>query len=81
MVHKTTLTTRPAATRRGLAVQPPNALTHPANVQAADLIRFYRQEGLTYETSASHLNRMGFATRRGKSFRPLSMHRLDRSQK
>ena len=69
----------PAISERGRQVQQQNARTHPANVQAAELIRLYRQEGLTYQAIADRLNRMGFVTRRGKPFQPMSVHRLDRS--
>ena len=59
----------PAISERGRLLQQQNARTHPANVQAAELIRLYRKEGLTYQAIAGHLNRMGFCTRRGKAFR------------
>lgn len=68
----------PAISELGRQLQQQNARTHPANVQAAELIRLYRKEGLTYQAIAGHLNRMGFRTRRGKPFQPMSVHRLDR---
>jgi hypothetical protein len=45
-------------------------------VQAAELIRLYRREGLTYQAIAQRLNQMGFRTRRGKSFLAMSVQRL-----
>ena len=67
----------PAIREQGRQVQQHNARTHPANVQGAELIRLYRNEGLTYQAIAQRLNRMGFATRRGKPFQPMSVYRLD----
>ena len=46
-------------------------------MQAAELIRLYRREGLTYQAIAERLNRMGFQTRRGKAFLAMSVQRLD----
>ena len=71
----------PAIRELGRQIQQHNARTHPANVQAAELIRLYRKEGMTYEVIAGRLNRMGFRTRRGKPFQSMSVHRLDRSVK
>ena len=71
----------PAIREQGRLVQQHNARTHPANVQGAELVRLYRNEGLTYQAIAERLNRMGFATRRGKPFQPMSVHRLDHSAK
>ena len=68
----------PAISELGRAAHQHNARTHPANVQAAELIRLYRREGLPYQAIADKLNAMGFRTRRGKPFRPMSVQRLDR---
>ncbi|XAZ81965.1 recombinase family protein (plasmid) [Fibrella sp. ES10-3-2-2] len=68
----------PAISALGRQVHQHRAGTHPANVQAAELIRLYRQQGLTYAAIADRLNRMGFITRRGKVFRAMSVYRLDR---
>jgi hypothetical protein len=46
-------------------------------VQAAELIRLYRLDGLTYQAFAHRLNNMGFHTRRGKAFLAMSVQRLD----
>ena len=67
----------PAISEQGRRVHQANARTHPANVQAAELIRLYRNEGLTYQAIADRLNQMGFRTRRGKPFLAMSVQRLD----
>jgi len=67
----------PLISEQGRARQQHNARTHPANVQAAELIRLYRREGLTYAAIATKLNGMGFTTRRGNVFRAMSVRRLD----
>ena len=67
----------PAIREAGREVHQVNARTHPANVQAAELIRLYRNEGLTYQAIAGRLNQMGFRTRRGKAFLAMSVLRLD----
>ena len=67
----------PAISEQGRQIHQQNARTHPANVQAAELIRLYRNEGLTYQAIAQRLNQMGFRTRRGKSFLAMSVQRLD----
>lgn len=67
----------PAISALGREVHQHNARTHPANVQAAELIRLYRSEGVTYQAIAGKLNVMGFRTRRGKCFAPMSVQRLD----
>ncbi|WP_018622707.1 recombinase family protein [Spirosoma luteum] len=67
----------PAISELGRERQQQNARTHPANVQAAELIRLYRKEGLAYQAIALQLNRMGFRTRRGKAFQAMSVLRLD----
>ncbi len=67
----------PAISEQGRRVHLANARTHPANVQAAELIRLYRNEGLTYQAIAQRLNQMGFRTRRGKAFLAMSVQRLD----
>ncbi len=68
-----------AISERGRQVHQHKARTHPANVQAAELIRLYRREGLTYQAIADRLNQMSFRTRRGKSFLAMSVQRLDSS--
>ncbi|MDB5241443.1 MAG: resolvase [Spirosoma sp.] len=67
----------PAISEQGRERQQHNARMHPANVQAAELIRLYRKEGLAYQAIAQQLNRMGFRTRRGKAFQAMSVQRLD----
>jgi hypothetical protein len=49
-------------------------------MQAAELIRLYRNEGLTYAAIADRLNGMGFQTRRGKAFLAMTVQRLDGQQ-
>lgn len=67
----------PTISALGRAVHQERARTHTANVQASELIRLYRNEGLTYRAIAARLNQMGFRTRRGKLFAPMSVKRLD----
>jgi DNA invertase Pin-like site-specific DNA recombinase len=67
----------PAITALGLQVRQQNALTNQANRQAAELIRLYRKEGLTYQAIAQRLNEMGYRTRRDKTFLAMSVQRLD----
>ena len=55
----------PQVTSRGLAVRRLNAQNNLANRQAAESIRLYRKEGLTYRAIAEQLNQMGYRTRRG----------------
>lgn len=67
----------PEVTQRGLQVRQQNARMNLANRQAAELIRLYRKEGLTYRAIADQLNQMGYRTRRGQSFLAMSVKRLD----
>ncbi|MBO0953112.1 recombinase family protein [Fibrella forsythiae] len=67
----------PAISQLGRQIHQQNARSHPANLQAAELIRLYRNEGLTYEAIARRLNGMGFRTRRGNEFKPMSVQRLN----
>ncbi|GAA4464966.1 recombinase family protein [Nibrella saemangeumensis] len=67
----------PAINLLGRQVQQHNARTHPSNVQAAELVRLYRKEGLTYAAIAERLNTLGYRTRRGKRFFAMSAQRLD----
>ncbi|NID13461.1 recombinase family protein [Fibrivirga algicola] len=67
----------PAISELGRQIHQQNARSHPANLQAAELIRLYRNEGLTYDAIATRLNRMGFRTRRGKEFLAMTVQRLD----
>ena len=67
----------PAIRQLGLDVRQHNARTDQANKQAAELIRLYRKEGLTYQAIADRLNQMGYRTRRGQAFLAMSVKRLD----
>ena len=67
----------PAIRQLGLDVRQQNARTDQANKQAAELIRLYRNEGLTYAAIAERLNAMGYRTRRGQPFFAMSVFRLD----
>ena len=67
----------PAITALGLQMRQQNARTNQANRQAAELIRLYRGAGRTYQAIAQQLNQMGYRTRRGKEFFPISVQRLD----
>lgn len=69
-----------AIMQSALNVRQQNARTNKANLQAAELIRLYRNEGLTYAAIAERLNAMGYRTRRGQEFFAMSVHRLDRSR-
>ncbi|MCK8495995.1 recombinase family protein [Spirosoma sp. RP8] len=66
----------PEITQRGLAARQQNAQTNLANRQAAELVRLYRKEGLTYRAIADRLNQMGYRTRRGQEFLAMSVKRL-----
>ncbi|UHG94916.1 recombinase family protein [Spirosoma oryzicola] len=66
----------PEITQRGLAARQQNAQTNLANRQAAELVRLYRKEGLTYRAIAERLNQMGYRTRRGQEFLAMSVKRL-----
>lgn len=68
----------PAIAAIGRQQQQQNAVRHPANVQARELVRLYRREGLTYAVIADRLNAMGFRTRRGMPFHPMSACRLNK---
>jgi len=70
----------PGIREKGLRVRQENARTHQANLQAAELIRLYRKDGLTYAAIAERLNAMGYRTRRGNEFFAMSVQRLDQSR-
>ncbi|GAB3284692.1 hypothetical protein GCM10027347_61710 [Larkinella harenae] len=70
----------PEITQKGLEIRQQNARIHQANLQAAELVRLYRKEGLTYAAVAERLNAMGYRTRRGNHFFAMSVKRLDREQ-
>lgn len=57
------------ARSRGVAVIHQNARNHPANQQAAELIRLYQRDNLTTRAIAQRLNEHGFRTRKGKLFK------------
>lgn len=67
----------PEVTLQGLTVRQQNAQTNLANRQAAELIRLYRKEGLTYRAIADRLNQTGYRTRHGQAFFAMSVKRLD----
>lgn len=62
--------------RKGIEVRKEAANTHPANVQATELIRLYQRDKLTTRAIAQKLNDNGFKTRRGKLFGSESVRRL-----
>ncbi|KAA9341136.1 recombinase family protein [Larkinella humicola] len=70
----------PEITQKGLEIRQQNARTHQANLQAAELVRLYRKDGLTYATVAERLNGMGYRTRRGNEFFAMSVKRLDKDR-
>lgn len=62
--------------RKGIKVRKEAADTHPANLQAAELIRLYQRDELTTRAIAKKLNDNGFRTRRGKLFGSETVRRL-----
>ncbi|GHA81169.1 recombinase family protein [Pontibacter akesuensis] len=64
------------ARQRGLQVRQENAAAHKANRQATELIRMYREQGMTFQAIADRLNNQGYTTRRGKRFFPHTVQRL-----
>jgi DNA invertase Pin-like site-specific DNA recombinase len=53
-----------------------NAVNHTNNLQAAEMIKHLRKEGLTYQQIASRLNGLGYRTRYDRSFRSMTVKRL-----
>lgn len=53
-----------------------NARTSAANRKATELIKRYRNEGMTYRAIASKLNDLELTTRRGKPFHAITVQRL-----
>ena len=62
--------------RKGVDVLKEAARTHPANLQATELIRLYQRDKLTSRAIAKKLNDNGFRTRRGKLFASETVRRL-----
>ena len=63
---------------KGTAIGKEAARIHPANQQAAELIRLYQRDKLTLRAIAERLNNTGFRTRTGKLFQAESVRRLIR---
>ena len=53
-----------------------NAGNHTNNLQAAEMIRHLRKEGLTYLQISNKLNGLGYRTRYNRSFHPATVQRL-----
>jgi len=64
------------AIQKGKAIRVTNARTHKANVQATELARLYRIQGLTYARIAEKLNQTHYRTRRNKYFDGKAVYRL-----
>ncbi|MEP4095789.1 recombinase family protein [Reichenbachiella sp.] len=62
--------------QRGFEVRKHNALNHPANKQAMEMIYALRQSNLTYQQIADKLNTMGMKTRNDKSFVAATVRRF-----
>ncbi len=65
---------------QGVAVIKENARTHPANRQAAELIRLYQRDELSLRDIAQRLNEHGFRTRYGKLFQGETVRRIQKHQ-
>jgi DNA invertase Pin-like site-specific DNA recombinase len=65
---------------QGVAMIKLNALTHPANRQAGELIRLYQRDGLSLRATAERLNAHGFRTRYGKCFQSETVRRMVKRQ-
>ncbi|SMD36082.1 Resolvase, N terminal domain [Reichenbachiella faecimaris] len=61
---------------RSLAVRQRNALNHPANKQAMEMIFALRQSNLTFQQIADKLSVMGMKTRNNKDFVASTVRRL-----
>ena len=70
------------ARRKGVEAIKQNALAHENNQKAAAVARLLKsqlqetQKGRTLREIAAELNRLGFRTRHGKSFHPMTVKRL-----
>lgn len=53
-----------------------NALNNPANKQATELIRLYKETGMNFTQIAERLNEQGLRTRNFRLFRPSTVRRL-----
>jgi DNA invertase Pin-like site-specific DNA recombinase len=53
-----------------------NAANHTNNLQAAEMIRHLRKDGLSYREISDKLNQLGYTTRHGRRFHPITVHRL-----
>jgi len=65
-----------AGRSKGVETIKANAQAHSANRQAAELIRLYRGNGLSYRAIAARLNANGFRTRHGREVRAMTARRL-----
>jgi len=63
--------------KKGVEKIKENARNNKANIQAMDIICNARKEGLTFQKIADKLNKLQYKTRRGKSFNPIQVQRLD----
>lgn len=66
----------PEARIKGLKKRVTNAVNHPANKQAKELIYLYRQKEWSYHKIAMKLNDSGYRTRRGCLFFPETVRLL-----
>jgi len=57
-----------AATEKGLQVRKENAASAKENIQAMEMIKMYKEKGMTLQGIADKLNSLGYKTRKGKAF-------------
>ncbi|WP_461117549.1 recombinase family protein [Spirosoma jeollabukense] len=65
---------------QGVVAIKANAVSHPANRQASELIRLYQRDALTLRAMAERLNEHGFRTRYGKLFQSETVRRMLKRQ-
>jgi DNA invertase Pin-like site-specific DNA recombinase len=64
------------AREKAWAANKKKAATNKANIQAKEMIRLYKGNGLTLQAIANHLNEQGYRTSRGNEFQPTTVKRL-----
>jgi DNA invertase Pin-like site-specific DNA recombinase len=53
-----------------------NARTNKNNVQASEMIKHLRKDGLSFQAIATRLNELGYQTRYGNAFKAMTVQRL-----
>lgn len=70
------------ARKKGLVIRKENAVSNKNNVQATEIIKLYREKGISFRSIAENLNTAGYSTRNGKQFYAATVKMLfDRSLK